>query len=177
MASTFQTPESGPALQPPVDFPKPNYSSGTSTSLRVTQRPARSPDDPSVHTRPETGDRGTTGKGCSAQTHHLTRSQPDVAGISDFALTHPRRVRKLTALFIPNERGRLSCLVPRVPECLLFFVANISGPVLSPHKVSRTKLPLQIKEELGILSWCHFLPQDKQCHPRLYEFLPYSYLS
>ena len=83
------------------------------------------------------------------QTHPLTWSQLDVAGISDFTLTHPQHVRELTALFIPNERGRLSHSVPRMPACLLSFVGNISGPVLLPHKVSRTKVPSQIKEELG----------------------------
>lgn len=87
---TLHKPESGPALRPPVDFPKPNYSPGTGTSLWGAQRPAHGPGDPAFHTGPETGDRCTTGKGCAAQTHQLTRSQPDVAGISDFTLTHPR---------------------------------------------------------------------------------------
>lgn len=45
-ASTSQKPESGPDLQPPVDFLKPNYSPGSHTSLWVTQRPARSPGAP-----------------------------------------------------------------------------------------------------------------------------------
>lgn len=172
LASTLQKPESGP-----VGFLRPNYSSGTCGSLRAARRGLRAaPMTPlSTHgVKQETDEQQE--RAVQPQTHPLTRGQPDVAGISDFTLTHPQQVRKLTALFIPDERGRLSHSVPRVPVCLLSFVGNISGPVLWPHTVSGTKAPSQIKEEPGSCSGSTFFPQDKQLYPQLYEFLPYSYL-
>ena len=106
--------------------------------------------------------------------HLLSRGQPDVAGISDFALS--ALTNSVPSL---SQVKRDGCLTwcPGFPECLLFFVENISGPVLFFPTLSRTKLPLQMEGGPWLLLRFRAFPQDKRLYPQLYEFLPYSYLS
>lgn len=90
-------------FQLPVDFLKPNDSPGTNTSLWVIHRGLHTALMTPLSThgvKPET--EAQQERVLQPQTHHLTRSQPDVAGISDFTLTHPQHVHKLSALFIPK---------------------------------------------------------------------------
>lgn len=165
-ASTSQKPESGPDLRPPVDFLKPNYSPGSNTSLWVTQRPACSPGDPQ-HNR----------KGWSAQAHRLTRSQPDVAGISDFTLTHPQHVHNSLLSLSPLKGNGCLAWCPGC-QCVYSSLWGIFldlSSLLTKYRGQRS--PYRSRKNRGSGSSSIFFPQDKQHHPQLYEFLPYSYLS
>lgn len=122
----------------------------------------------------------TTGKGCWAPSTPPD-SEPGWRSRNFRLHLNPPSAYSQTQcpLYPPSERGQLSCLVPRKPACLLLFVGTISGSVLSSFL---TKYPGQSflyrsRKNCGSCSSSIFFSQNKQLYPRLYEFLPHSYLS
>lgn len=171
-ASRCQKPESGPDLSAPADFLKANYCPGTSMSLRVR---SGGPDTAPVTPLSTHGVRQET------EAQQEKDVQPNTAPDSEPAWWPPEPtpacLHTQCPLHPPVKRS-LSCLVPSVPACLLFFRENISGPVLFSLQSIQDKAPLT---DRGRIVGPALVPSSS---PRInsftlssYEFLPCSYLS